>query len=89
MVEIYFNAQSDNGTLTASESTRPTTRFLNSSDPSSRPCSAGVVPELHAECPAIQRPQSASPIATNVDRGWVWRGRNKSCDIASVRVVEW
>jgi hypothetical protein len=63
MVEIYFNAQSDNGTLTSSEFLWANGVEAKDADTTNRSCSSGVVAELHAKHTPRKRPQGAAAAA--------------------------
>jgi hypothetical protein len=88
MVEIYFNAQSDNGSLTESrcqcraEHDEKTEILILP-----RPCIAGLVPELSAEYGADQRPPSSVASAKLDAAGRIRAGRDARLDIAPKRMV--
>lgn len=89
MVEIYFNTQSDNGTLTSSELLPRCTPGCRTADVPSRPCASSMVTELYAELAARQRPQSPLAAAELDDPGGFCRSRVAVVDFTPEWVVEW
>jgi hypothetical protein len=89
MVEIYYNAQSDNGTLTSSRFRWGESRcsFTRLTLPS-RPCLASMVPDIYAEHIWVQGPKSASAAAELDDASRLRRSRIAAVDIAPERVVQ-
>lgn len=89
MVEIYYNAQSDNGTLTSSRFRwgrwRCSSTMLTMP---SRPCLASVVADIYAEHVGVQGPKSAPTVAELDDASRLCRGGIAAVDIAPERVVQ-
>jgi hypothetical protein len=74
MVEIYFNAQSDNGTLTSSEWPSRRCLVLGHANVTARPCSSSMVAELYAKHATRKGSQSAVAAAKLDDPGGICRG---------------
>ena len=87
MVEIYFNAQSDNGTLTASEWSSETRVGSWDADARNRPRASGVVTKLYGKHTARKRSQGAVAAAKLDDGGGFRRSRIAIVDFAPERVV--
>jgi len=96
MVEIYFNAQSDNGTLTNGELAgirqdrgQAVARIkLNSNCILARSCSPALVPKVPAERPSIQRSPSSLTDGGNVAQRGLRRCRVSSAEPANVCLAE-
>jgi hypothetical protein len=88
MVEIYFNAQSDNGTLTSSEWPSGCCCALIIADVTARPCSSGVVAELYAKHTTGKGPQSAVEASKLDDASGICRGRVPIVDFTPERMVD-
>jgi len=89
MVEIYYNAQSDNGTLTSSKFRLGESRcsYTRLTLPS-RPCVASMVPDIYAEHIWVQGPKSAPAAAELDDASRLCRSRIAAVDITPERVVQ-
>ncbi|KAF4973850.1 hypothetical protein FZEAL_9196 [Fusarium zealandicum] len=90
MVEIYFNAQSDNGTLTrgkppSSAEKRPPSIVTNVS----RPCFVTMVKTVPTEPTAVQGPSSTVADGELDEKRGVHRSRIQAFDIAHVWLVKW
>lgn len=90
MVEIYFNAQSDNGTLTRGKSSNLQTRGCRPVITiASRPCSITVVEAVSAEPTAVQRPSGTIADGNLDEECGVYRSRIEVVDLADVCLVKW
>ncbi len=87
MVEIYFNAQSDNGTLTSSEWSSKNQVGPQDADARNRPRTSGVVTKLYGKHTARKGPQGAVAAAKLDDAGWFRGSRVAIVDFAPERVV--
>ena len=86
MVELYLNAQSDNGTLGRGGVDSP--RVNRSTLTECRPCALQVVSAVSSRNATIQRPQG-SPAAGKLDeKCWFRRSRVEIVNIAHVCLVE-
>lgn len=72
MVEIYFNAQSDNGMLTSSELFFQSSPFSPGDiDLGVRSCPPSLVTELYAKHTACERPSGTVAAAELDDTSWI------------------
>ena len=71
MVEIYFNAQSDNGTLTASEWSSVIRIRPRDADEKNRPRTSGVVTKLYGKHTTRKGSQGAVAAAELDDAGGI------------------
>lgn len=89
MVEIYFNAQSDNGTLTRGKPPNLQTRGCRPVITiASRPRSVTVVETVSAEPTAVQRPSGTIADGNLDEKCGVYRSRIEVVDLADVCLVK-